>query len=75
MPLPTASLPAIRATLVAAIAPVCGRDNLHDLHRLEGIITGDDQVAGPGEFLAGVIAQDDVQRGARTQGGRERIVD
>jgi len=73
--LPTAFRPAVRATLVAAFAPGRGRDNFHDLHRLKGIIAGDDQVAGPREFFAGVIAQDDFQRGAGTQGGGEWIVD
>ena len=75
MSLPTAFRPAVRATLVAAFAPGRGRDNFHDLHRLKGIIAGDDQVAGPREFFAGVIAQDDFQRGAGTQGGGEWIVD
>ena len=75
MSLPTAFRPAVRATLIAALAPGRGRDNLHDLHRIEGIIACNDQVAGPREFFAGVIAQDDFQRGAGTQGGGEWIVD
>src|ERR1700722_4609030 len=75
VPLPPAFRPAIRTTLGATLAPGRDRDNLHDLYRIKGIIAGDDQVAGPGEFFAGVIAQDDFQRGAGTQSGRERIVD
>ncbi len=75
VPLPTPPLPAIRATLVAAFVPHRGRDDLHDLYSVERIIAGDDQVAGPGEFFAGAIAQDDVQRGAGMESGGEWIVD